>query len=88
MSAALVASGVQQGRRTRGNQQMTTKDSPNTLQDSNLSLRSIAVKLDPGVGVKVREAVHEMNHGRLPVNCWDWPEADCMRFPKRRSTKQ
>src|SRR5229473_2157354 len=31
---------------------------------------------------KGREAVHEMNHGRLPVNCWDWPEADCMRFPK------
>jgi len=23
-----------------------------------------------------------MNRRRLPVNCWDWPEADCMRFRK------
>jgi len=25
---------------------------------------------------------------RLPVNCWDWPEADCRAFLKRRSTTQ
>lgn len=25
---------------------------------------------------KRQEAVHELNHERLPVNCSDWPEAN------------
>ena len=33
-----------------------------------------------------KEAAHA-GRGRLPVNCWDWPEADCVPLPERRSTK-
>ena len=38
---------------------------------------------------KNREAVHEMNRGRLPVNCWDWAEANYkLLFPEKEEHLQ
>jgi hypothetical protein len=56
------------------------------------ALQAIPVATAPGsdearCGEKI-EKPPTLARERLPVNCWDWPEADCMRFLKRRSIKQ